>query len=78
MWKSRLGRLIPLGEALCEDPDLQLSIPMKGRRAPPLPPPLGQATSSLLLDMLASDPDARPTAEQLEACVRSAVMEDSR
>ncbi|XP_041721124.2 serine/threonine-protein kinase PDIK1L-like [Coregonus clupeaformis] len=70
--------LMPLGEALCENPDLQVCIPMKSRRAPPLPPPPGQAVCTLLLDMLASDPDARPTAAQLEDGVRSAMEEDSR
>ncbi|XP_034017898.1 serine/threonine-protein kinase pdik1l-B isoform X2 [Thalassophryne amazonica] len=62
--------LMPLGEALWENADLQLCIPMKAKRAPPLPPPPGPATCSLLLDMLASDPDARPPADQLEARVR--------
>nr|XP_046154972.1 serine/threonine-protein kinase pdik1l-B-like [Oncorhynchus gorbuscha]XP_046154973.1 serine/threonine-protein kinase pdik1l-B-like [Oncorhynchus gorbuscha]XP_046154975.1 serine/threonine-protein kinase pdik1l-B-like [Oncorhynchus gorbuscha] len=70
--------LMPLGEALCENPDLQLCIPMKSRRAPPLPPPPGQAVCTLLLDMLASDPDARPTAAQLEDRVRSAMEEDAQ
>ncbi|XP_052380296.1 serine/threonine-protein kinase pdik1l-B-like [Oncorhynchus keta] len=70
--------LMPLGEALCENPDLQLCIPMKSRRAPPLPPPPGQAVCTLLLDMLASDPDARPTASQLEDRVRSAMEEDAQ
>ncbi|XP_036832212.1 serine/threonine-protein kinase PDIK1L [Oncorhynchus mykiss] len=69
--------LMPLGEALCENPDLQVCIPMKSRRAPPLPPPPGQAVCTLLLDMLASDPDARPTAAQLEDRVRSAMEEDA-
>ncbi|XP_071386950.1 serine/threonine-protein kinase pdik1l-B [Centroberyx affinis] len=69
--------LIPLGEALWENADLQLCIPMKFKRAPPLPPPPGPAMCSLLLDMLASDPDARPPADQLEARVRSALKEDS-
>ncbi|KAJ8410145.1 hypothetical protein AAFF_G00201260 [Aldrovandia affinis] len=31
--------LVPLGEALCENPDLQLSIPMRARRSPPQPTP---------------------------------------
>ncbi|XP_047428963.1 serine/threonine-protein kinase pdik1l-B-like [Mugil cephalus] len=75
--KSRSGWLMPLGEALWENGDLQLCIPMKFKRAPPLPPPPGPATCTLLLDMLASDPDARPPAEQLEARVRSALKEDS-
>ncbi|XP_029505159.2 serine/threonine-protein kinase pdik1l-B-like [Oncorhynchus nerka] len=70
--------LMPLGEALCENPDLQVCIPMKSRRAPPLPPPPGQAVCTLLLDMLASDPDARPTAAQLEDRVRSAMEEDAQ
>nr|XP_033931246.1 serine/threonine-protein kinase pdik1l [Pseudochaenichthys georgianus] len=75
--KSRSGWLIPLGEALWENNDLQLCIPMKFKRAPPLPPPPGPAMCTLLSDMLASDPDARPPAEQLEARVRSALEEDS-
>ncbi|XP_030626799.1 serine/threonine-protein kinase PDIK1L [Chanos chanos] len=58
--------LTPLGEALCQNPDLQLVIPMRARRAPPLPPPPNPALCALLLNMLASDPDARPTAQQLE------------
>ncbi|XP_038818430.1 serine/threonine-protein kinase PDIK1L [Salvelinus namaycush] len=70
--------LMPLGEALCENPDLQVCIPMKSRRAPSLPPPPGQAVCTLLLDMLASDPDARPTAAQLEDRVRSAIEEDAQ
>ncbi|XP_020327385.2 serine/threonine-protein kinase PDIK1L [Oncorhynchus kisutch] len=70
--------LMPLGEALCENPDLQLCIPMKSRRSPSLPPPPGQAVCTLLLDMLASDPDARPTAAQLEDRVRSAMEEDAQ
>ncbi|XP_010881453.2 serine/threonine-protein kinase pdik1l [Esox lucius] len=69
--------LMPLGEALWENPDLQVSVPMKARRAPPLPPPPGQALCTLLLDMLASDPDARPTAAQLECRVRVAMEEDA-
>ncbi|XP_008287780.1 serine/threonine-protein kinase pdik1l [Stegastes partitus] len=70
--------LMPLGEALWENADLQLCIPMKFKRAPPLPPPPGPAMCSLLSDMLASDPDARPPADQLEARLRSALKEDSR
>ncbi|XP_010764590.1 serine/threonine-protein kinase PDIK1L [Notothenia coriiceps] len=75
--KGRSGWLIPLGEALWENNNLQLCIPMKFKRAPPLPPPPGPAMCTLLSDMLASDPDARPPAEQLEARVRSALEEDS-
>ncbi|XP_028253252.1 serine/threonine-protein kinase pdik1l-B [Parambassis ranga] len=75
--KGRSGWLIPLGEALWENSDLQLCIPMKFRRAPPLPPPPGPAMCTLLLDMLASSPDVRPSADQLEARVRSALKEDS-
>ncbi|XP_036437307.1 serine/threonine-protein kinase pdik1l-B [Colossoma macropomum] len=68
------GRWItPLGEALCQNPALQLVIPMRARRAPPLPPPPSPALCSLLLDMLASDPDARPTAQQLEERVCQAI-----
>ncbi|TNM94585.1 hypothetical protein fugu_017344 [Takifugu bimaculatus] len=77
VWKGRSGRLVPLGEALWENAELQLSIPIKFRRAPPLPPPPGPATCTLLLDMLAADPDARPTATQLEARVSCALEEDS-
>ena len=69
--------LMPIGEALWENPDLQLCIPMKFKRAPPLPPPPGPAVCALLSDMLASNPDSRPTADQLEARVRSALKEDS-
>ncbi|XP_026175277.1 serine/threonine-protein kinase pdik1l-B [Mastacembelus armatus] len=75
--KGRSGWLMPLGEALWENADLQLCIPMKFKRAPPLPPPPGPAMCSLLLDMLASNPDARPSAAQLEARVCSALREDS-
>lgn len=77
VWKGRSGWLTPLGEALWENAELQLSIPVKFKRAPPLPPPPGPATCTLLLDMLAADPDARPTAQQLEARVRCALEEDS-
>ncbi|TDH00085.1 hypothetical protein EPR50_G00183730 [Perca flavescens] len=76
--KGRSGWLMPLGEALWENANLQLCIPMKFKRAPPLPPPPGPAMCALLLDMLASNPDARPPADQLEARVRSALEEDSR
>lgn len=69
--------LVPLGEALWENADLQLCIPMKFKRAPPLPPPPGPAMCSLLSDMLASNPDARPPADQLEARLRLALREDS-
>lgn len=58
--------LTPLGEALCENPALQLVIPMRARRAPPLPPSPSPDLCALLLDMLAFDPDARPTALQLQ------------
>lgn len=75
--KGRSGWLMPLGEALCENADLQLSIPTKFRRAPPLPPPPGPAMCALLLDMLAADPNARPPVDQLESRVRSALSEDS-
>lgn len=77
VWKGRTGRLVPLGEALWENAELQLSIPIKFRRAPPLPPPPGPATCTLLLDMLAANPEARPTATQLEARVSCALEEDS-
>ncbi|KAF7664335.1 hypothetical protein LDENG_00180470 [Lucifuga dentata] len=69
--------LVPLGAALWENADLQLCIPMKFKKAPPLPPP-GPATCSLLLDMLASNPDLRPPVDQLETRVHSALKEDSR
>ncbi|XP_014883859.1 serine/threonine-protein kinase pdik1l [Poecilia latipinna] len=69
--------LMPLGEALWENADLQLCIPMKFKRAPPLPPPPGPSVCALLLDMLALNPDARPSADQLEARVRSALRDDS-
>lgn len=69
--------LTPLGEALWENADLQLCIPMKFKRAPPLPPPPGPAMCALLLDMLALDPFARPLAEQLEGRVRAALKEDA-
>uniref|UniRef100_A0A3Q0SY76 Si:ch211-63o20.7 n=1 Tax=Amphilophus citrinellus TaxID=61819 RepID=A0A3Q0SY76_AMPCI len=75
--KGRSGWLMPLGEALWENADLQLCIPMKFKRAPPLPPPPGPAMCALLLDMLASNPDARPLADQLETRVRAALREDS-
>uniref|UniRef100_W5KR07 Si:ch211-63o20.7 n=1 Tax=Astyanax mexicanus TaxID=7994 RepID=W5KR07_ASTMX len=68
------GRWItPLGEALCQNPSLQLVIPIKARRAPPVPPPPNSAICTLLLDMLAYDPDARPTALQLEKRVHQAI-----
>uniref|UniRef100_UPI0037E90475 serine/threonine-protein kinase pdik1l-B n=1 Tax=Semicossyphus pulcher TaxID=241346 RepID=UPI0037E90475 len=75
--KGRSGWLMPLGEALWENADLQLCIPMKFKRAPPLPPPPGPAVCTLLLEMLASNPDARPPADQLGARVRSSLKEDS-
>lgn len=65
--------LAPLGEALCDNPDLQLVIPMRARRAPPQPPP-SNALCALLLDMLDSDPDARPNADQLKKRVHSAIL----
>ncbi|XP_063078652.1 serine/threonine-protein kinase pdik1l-B-like [Engraulis encrasicolus] len=67
--------LTPLGEAMCQNPNLQLVIPMKGRRAPPLPPPPGPALCSLLEHMLAADPDARPSAHELEASLRRALRQ---
>ncbi|XP_061561017.1 serine/threonine-protein kinase pdik1l-B-like [Phycodurus eques] len=69
--------LMPLGEALWENADLQLCIPMKWKRAAPLPTPPGPAMCGLLSDMLSSNPDSRPTADQLEARVCSALKEDS-
>uniref|UniRef100_A0A8C5DEZ5 Serine/threonine-protein kinase pdik1l-B-like n=1 Tax=Gouania willdenowi TaxID=441366 RepID=A0A8C5DEZ5_GOUWI len=68
--KGRSGWLLPLGEALWENPHLQLCIPMKSKRAPPLPPPPSPAMCTLLLDMLAPHPDARPSAQQLEHRVK--------
>ncbi|TRY99794.1 hypothetical protein DNTS_014868 [Danionella cerebrum] len=65
--------LSPLAEALCQNPELQLAIPMRARRAPPLPPPPNPAVCELLLDMLDYDPDARPTADQLEKKVKCAL-----
>lgn len=65
--------LAPLGEALCDNPDLQLVIPMRARRAPPQPPP-SNSLCALLLDMLDSDPDARPNADQLKKRVHSAIL----
>ncbi|XP_026871753.2 serine/threonine-protein kinase pdik1l-B [Electrophorus electricus] len=65
-------RLTPLGEALCHKPDLQLVIPTRARRASPLPPPPAPVLCMLLLDMLAPDPAARPTARLLEERVRQA------
>ncbi|KAG9344751.1 hypothetical protein JZ751_010438 [Albula glossodonta] len=65
-------RLVPLGEALCDNPDLQLCIPMRAKRAPSLPGPPSPELCALLLDMLAADPTARPMAHQLENRVRRA------
>ncbi|XP_062406657.1 serine/threonine-protein kinase pdik1l-B-like [Sardina pilchardus] len=67
--------LTPLGEALCQNPELQLAIPMKGKRAPPLPPPPNPAACALLRHMLTSDPDARPSAQQLEGYLRNALKQ---
>lgn len=75
--KGRSSWLMPLGEALWENADLQLCIPMKFKRAPPLPPPPGPAMCALLSDMLDPNPDSRPPADQLEARVRAALKEDS-
>lgn len=58
--------LTPLGEALCQNPALQLVIPMRGRRAQPVTPTPSPDLCALVLDMLAFDPDARPTAPQLQ------------
>ncbi|XP_019713540.1 serine/threonine-protein kinase PDIK1L isoform X1 [Hippocampus comes] len=69
--------LTPLGEALWENADLQLCIPMKWKRAAPPPSPPGPAMCGLLLDMLASNPDSRPVADQLESRVCGALKEDS-
>lgn len=69
--------LMPLGEALSENPDFPLCIPMKFRRAPPLPPVPGPSICALLLDMLAVDPFSRPRADQLESRVRQALRQDA-
>ncbi|XP_061668717.1 serine/threonine-protein kinase pdik1l-B-like [Syngnathoides biaculeatus] len=69
--------LMPLGEALWENADLQLCIPMKWKRARPVATPPGPETCGLLFDMLSSNPDSRPTADQLESRVCSALKEDS-
>lgn len=69
--------LVPLGEALSENPDFPLCIPMKFKRAPPLPPAPGPRMCCLLLDMLAVDPSSRPRADQLESRVRQALGQDN-
>ncbi|KAK7907346.1 hypothetical protein WMY93_015958 [Mugilogobius chulae] len=69
--------LMPLGEALSENPDFPLCIPLKFKRAPPLPPAPGPHMCALLLDMLAVDPFSRPRANQLEARVRAALRQDA-
>lgn len=69
--------LMPLGEALSENPDFPLCIPMKFKRAPPLPPAPGPNMCALLLDMLAVDPFSRPRADQLESRVRQALEQDA-
>lgn len=66
--------LTPLGEALCQNPALQVVIPMRTRRAQPLPPSPSPDLSALLMDMLAFDPDARPTALQLRERVYRATL----
>ncbi|CAL8395198.1 unnamed protein product [Arctogadus glacialis] len=76
--RGRSSGVVPLGVALQEDPTLQLTIPMRSRRAPQLPPPPGPAISRLLAAMLAHDPLARPTAARLEARLRSALLDDAR
>lgn len=65
--------LTPLGEALCRNPALQLIIPLRGRRAPPLPPTPNSDLCALLLDMLAFDPDVRPTAHELQKRLHRAI-----
>ncbi|KAI5090394.1 hypothetical protein C0J45_19255 [Silurus meridionalis] len=68
------GRWIaPLGEALCQNPALQLVIPSRTRRAPPSPPTPSPELCALLLDMLAFDPETRPTALQLQDRVYSTI-----
>uniref|UniRef100_A0AAV2K888 Protein kinase domain-containing protein n=1 Tax=Knipowitschia caucasica TaxID=637954 RepID=A0AAV2K888_KNICA len=69
--------LMPLGEVLSENPDFPLSIPMKSKRAPPLPPTPGPHMCALLLDMLAVDPFSRPRADQLESRVHAALRQDA-
>ncbi|XP_027019174.1 serine/threonine-protein kinase pdik1l-B-like isoform X1 [Tachysurus fulvidraco] len=65
--------IMPLGEALCQNPALQLVIPMRARRASPLPPTPSPDLCALLLDMLAFDPDTRPTALQLQDRIYRAI-----
>lgn len=65
--------IMPLGEALCQNPALQLVIPMRARRASPLPPTLSPDLCAVLLDMLAFDPDTRPTALQLQDRIYRAI-----
>ncbi|XP_037988496.1 serine/threonine-protein kinase pdik1l-like [Motacilla alba alba] len=56
--------LIPLGEALLENPKLQLQIPLKNKESVP------EDLCQLLRHMLASDPRERLDAFQLEARIR--------
>ncbi|XP_072307698.1 serine/threonine-protein kinase 35-like [Eucyclogobius newberryi] len=57
----RAGGIVPVGEALLENPKMVLSIPQKRRSR------MGEGTRKLLLDMLAVNPSDRPDAFQLQA-----------
>lgn len=56
--------LIPLGEALLENPNMKLQIPLKNKKAMPAD------LCELLRDMLAFNPKERLDAFQLEARIR--------
>lgn len=56
--------LIPLGEALLENPNLKLQIPLKSKKAMP------DDLCKLLRDMLAFNPKERLDAFQLEVRIR--------
>lgn len=56
--------LIPLGEALLENPNLKLQIPLKNKRSMP------DDLCKLLRDMLAFNPKERLDAFQLESRIR--------
>lgn len=55
------AEIVPVGEALLENPKLVLHIPQRARSA------MSDAMRKLLLDMLAFNPQERPDAVQLEA-----------
>ncbi|MBN3323707.1 STK35 kinase, partial [Atractosteus spatula] len=63
-------RLVPIGEALHENPRLQFHIPLKVKRS------ISTELRTLLQDMLAVDPDQRPDAIQLEKQVRQAMARE--